>query len=262
MMAGPLFASVFVVLLAGRQLARRRKDPACFLATVSHELRTPLNAIMGWVNLLKSGRLTAADTAHAFDCIERNIRLEVELIEELLDASQLLGGRAVVVAAPVNFAEVVASAVARLGPTACNKRVRLIADLPASPIIVSGDERRLGGAVWQLLVNAVKFTPAGGEVLVKLDERGDRVHLRVEDTGEGIAPEDLPHVFEPFLQGRTGGRREGLGLGLAVVRQSVELHHGSVSAESAGAGYGSVFSVTLPVVRKATGGENKGQEET
>jgi signal transduction histidine kinase len=255
MMAVPLFASVLGALLAGRQLTRRRQDPARFLATVSHELRTPLNAIMGWVHLLKSGTLTTAGTARALEGIERNVRLEVELIEELLDASQLLGGRAVMVIAPLNLGDVVANAVARIRRTARDKRVRLIANLPAPSIIVSGDERRLGDAVWQLLGNAVKFTPTGGEVRVSLDVRGDRACLRVEDTGEGIAPEDLPHLFEPFLQGRTRGKREGLGLGLAVVRQSVELHHGSVSAQSAGPGQGAVFSLTLPVVRKFVPGD-------
>lgn len=243
----PVVVSVVGGLIAGR-LSRRRHDPALFLATVSHELRTPLHAIAGWVSLLKSGRLSESETMRALESIERNVRLEARLIDELLEASELLGERATIAVAPLDIRIPIEGAVARVADAAQTKNITLHVNLPEGGVTVPGDERRLGDAIWRLLSNAIKFTPANGQVWIDLEVVGDEVCLRVADNGEGIAREDLPRVFEPFLQGQTRTKREGLGLGLAVVRQLVELHHGKISAHSDGRGQGAVFRVTLPLV--------------
>jgi signal transduction histidine kinase len=248
----PVVASVVGALIVGR-LSRRRRDPAPFLATVSHELRTPLHAIAGWVSLLKSGRLSEDETMRALDGIERNVRLEARLIDELLEASRLLSDRVTIALAPLDLRVPIEGAVARVASAAQTKNITLHVNLPESGVTVPGDERRLSDAVCHLLSNAIKFTPENGEVWIDLEVMGDQVCLRVADSGEGIAPEDLPRVFEPFLQGHTRTKREGLGLGLAVVRQLVELHHGKISAHSTGRGQGAVFRVTLPLISSRFG---------
>jgi signal transduction histidine kinase len=252
-MTFPLFASIVGGWLARRRFPTRRHDPAQFLATVSHELRTPLNAIVGWVTLLKSGTLASADRARALDCIERNVQLETRLVDQLLDASRLLGGRTTLVSAPIDFRAVVLAAIARVAPSAKAKGLHLALHLSPAELTICGDQPRLVDAVWHLLANAVKFTPADGRVQIDVEMSGDRACLRVADSGEGITPDDLPHVFEPFLQGHTRTKRAGLGLGLAVVRQLIELHGGTVSAHSAGRGEGAVFRLTLPLVSSRSG---------
>jgi signal transduction histidine kinase len=253
-MTFPLFASIVGRFLARRRIAaERRRDAADFLATVSHELRTPLNAIVGWLTLLKSGRLASPDAARALAGIERNVHLERRLVDELLDASRLLGGRAAIALTPFDLRSAVQSAVGRLAVAARVKGVALNVGTARHEIVVAGDERRLGDIVWHLLANGIKFTPPGGEVRIDLEVSGNRACLRVVDTGEGITADDLPHVFDPFLQGHTETRRSGLGLGLAVVRQIVELHGGTISAYSAGRGHGARFRVTLPLVSRQSG---------
>jgi signal transduction histidine kinase len=257
-----LFASILGGFLWSRRAsAGRCREAVDFLATVSHELRTPLNAIVGWVNLLKSGTLTSAETARALDGIERNLHLETRLVDELLDASRLLGGRTTIALAPVDLRAAMQAAVARVTPAARAKGVKLV--VGASPVkaTVFGNEQRLTDAVWQLLANGVKFTPPGGEVRIDLEVRGEHARVRVADSGEGIALDDLAHVLEPFRQGHIQTKRVGLGLGLAVVRQLVELHGGTIAAHSAGRGHGAVFSVTLPLNSQSDWQETTAQSD-
>lgn len=243
----PVVASVVGALIVGR-LSRRRRDPAPFLATVSHELRTPLHAIAGWVSLLKSGRLSEDETMRALDGIERNVRLEARLIDELLEASRLLSDRVTIALAPLDLRVPIEGAVARVASAAQTKNITLHVNLPESGVTVPGDERRLSDAVCHLLSNAIKFTPTDGAVAVSLTQGGGMYTLVVADTGIGIPPAFLPHVFDRFRQADGSMTREhgGLGLGLAIVKELVELHGGSVRAESAGPGRGARFIVRLP----------------
>jgi PAS domain S-box-containing protein len=235
-------------LLSEAQEANRLKDE--FLATLSHELRTPLTAILGWSRLLQMSNFDAAATARALGTIERNAQAQTQLIDDLLDTSRIITGKLRLEMRPVDPASVVAAAVETARPAAEAKDIRLhtFFDNGAGPI--SGDPDRLQQVVWNLLSNAIKFTPEGGRVEVRLERAGSRVEITVADTGRGIAPEFLPHVFDRFRQAdqtttRTHG---GLGLGLAIVRQLVELHGGSVHVESEGEGRGTSFNVSLPLL--------------
>ncbi len=230
---------------AEAERANRLKDE--FLAVVSHELRTPLNAISGYAGLLRSDDALAAEPRQWADVIERNARALARLVDELLDVSAIVTGVLRLDVGRVPVADVAAKAVQGMRPEAEAKGVRLtFAGRDGAE--VKGDAARLTQVVNNLLWNAIKFTPAGGRVEVNVGRVGSTVEIRVNDTGEGITPEFLPHVFERFRQqdASTTRRHGGLGIGLAVVKHLVELHGGTVRAESAGAGRGATFVVELP----------------
>jgi PAS domain S-box-containing protein len=228
--------------------ANRAKDE--FLAMLSHELRTPLNAMLGWVRMLRAGRLDPAGAAHGLEVIERNIRHQTQIIADLLDVSRIISGKLTIDLQPVDLAPAIESAVETLRPAAHARNVTLTADLQASAGTVAGDAARLEQVVSNLLTNALKFTSAGGEVHVALSRRGDWAHLTVRDTGVGIRPDFLPHLFERFRQADSSSTRVhgGLGLGLAIVRHLVEVHGGRVHANSEGEGKGATFTVELPIL--------------
>ena len=226
--------------------ASRIKDE--FLATLSHELRTPLTAILGWVRMLRSGTLDTEKARRALGVIERNTELQAQLIEDLLDVSRIVSGKLHLNLGPVHPAQVVQAAVDVVRDSAEKKQVRVVVDVSADAAPVWGDVDRLQQVVVNLLSNAVKFTPAGGRVGVRVERRDGHTTIEVTDTGKGIRPEMLAGIFEPFSQGDSSRTRHfgGLGLGLAIVRHLVEMHHGTVSAFSAGEGAGAVFTVRLP----------------
>jgi signal transduction histidine kinase len=228
-----------------------------FLATVSHELRTPLNAILGWARLLGSKQLPPDRAGHAIATIERNASALGRLIEDMLDLSRIVAGTLHLAPQSVDLVAVVQAAVDAVRPLAVTKNVQLAfsPDLPAIAT-VSGDAGRLEQVIWNLLANAIKFTPEGGRVDVFIEPSNDHMEIRVFDTGQGISPDFLPHVFERFRQadGATTRRHSGLGLGLAIVRQLVELHGGTVHAASQGVGRGATFTVRLPMSAGAARG--------
>jgi PAS domain S-box-containing protein len=234
-------------LLSEAQEANRLKDE--FLATVSHELRTPLTAILGWAHLLRGGRLEGESAGKALDTIERNARAQAQLIDDLLDVSRIVTGKLRLYVVPVSPHTFIDAAVEVVRPAAEAKGVRLQKLIDTGVETVMGDPARLQQVVWNLLTNAVKFTPRGGRVQVRLERVNSQVEIAVADTGAGIPPEFLPHVFERFRQAdqKTTRHHGGLGLGLAIVRHLVELHGGTISAESGGAGHGATFTVSLPV---------------
>jgi two-component system, chemotaxis family, CheB/CheR fusion protein len=225
-----------------------------FLALLSHELRTPLSAMFGWARLLRSGRLDRDQSAHAVEIIERNMVLQARLIEDLLDVSRIIAGKLRVDRRPIALRDVVEAAVEALRPAASGKRVHLHSALGSDPARVLGDSIRLQQAVGNLLSNALKFTPEGGSIEVGLGGAGSDVQLRIRDTGEGIGPELLPHLFERFRQGESSMIRPhtGLGLGLALTRYLVEQHEGRIHAESPGPGKGATFTVILPAAPLGT----------
>jgi PAS domain S-box-containing protein len=225
----------------------RSKDQ--FLATLSHELRTPLNAIFGWARMLESGSLDPVGAANAVQAILRNSRMQVQLIEDLFDVSRVITGNMRLDVRPMDVLAVLEAALDTVRPSAAAKRIRLDAALDprASPIM--GDPSRLQQVVWNLLMNAVKFTPNGGCVQLNLRRANSNVEIIVSDTGEGIGSDQLAHIFERFRQVDSGPTRRhtGLGLGLSLAKHLVELHGGTVSADSAGLGRGATFTVRLPV---------------
>jgi PAS domain S-box-containing protein len=231
---------------AEAEAANRIKDE--FLATVSHELRTPLNAMIGWIHLLRAGGLDAATTDRALATIERNIRSQAQIIDDILDVSRIIRGSLALNVQPVDLAAVLHQVVESLRPAAQGKGIAVHTTVDSTVSPVNGDPDRLQQVVWNLLSNAIKFTPAGGRVEARLEQQEGGLRLRVADTGQGIAPEFLPHVFERFRQADSSTTRihGGLGLGLAIVRHLVELHGGTVTAESAGEAQGARFTVTLP----------------
>jgi PAS domain S-box-containing protein len=230
------------------QAANRLKDE--FLATLSHELRTPLNAILGYSRLLDSGMMTAEKQAHALQTVERNATALTQIVEDILDVSRIISGKIRLSIQPVDLPAVVANAVETLGPAAEAKgiRVQTILDPRASPI--SGDPDRLQQIIWNLVSNAVKFTPKKGVVQVRLERVNSHVEIVVSDTGIGVSADFLPHMFERFRQEDSGSTREhgGIGLGLAIVRHLVELHGGTIHAASGGRDQGTTFRVRLPVM--------------
>jgi PAS domain S-box-containing protein len=235
-------------LYQNAQQANRVKDE--FLATLSHELRTPLNAIVGWTHLLRAGELDGATSQRALETIERNARLQSQLIADILDVSRIVSGKLRIESASVDLGQVVVAAADAVRPAADARGVRLGAPDLAPGTLVLGDAGRLQQVVQNLLHNAVKFTSRGGEVRVELRRAGHSAELQVRDTGVGIAAEFLPHVFERFRQWDSSTTRPhgGLGLGLAITRHLVEAHGGSVEAASDGAGKGATFSVRLPML--------------
>ena len=238
--------------------ANRAKDR--FLAMLSHELRTPLNAMLGWATVLRSGRLDPATAARALETIERNTRLQGKLIADLLDVSRIITGKLSVEMRPVDLPAVTDVAVEGVRPAAQAKAIQLEVIHHGSTASVVGDAARLQQVVGNLLSNAIKFTGPGGRITVRLERLDSHVRIQVSDTGKGISPEFLPHIFERFQQADATSTREqgGLGLGLTIVHHLVELHGGLIRAESAGEGQGATFTVDLPVVSEATAG---GQDE-
>jgi PAS domain S-box-containing protein len=225
----------------------RLKDE--FLATVSHELRTPLQSILGWARLLRSGHVNPEQTGRALETIERNALVQSQLIEDILDMSRIITGKARIHSHVVDVAVVLGAALDTTQPAARAKGVELAADVPSDIGTVMGDSDRLQQVVWNLLSNAVKLTPPGGHVRLTAKRTPAELHLVVSDDGQGIAPSFLPYVFDRFRQADAGVARShgGLGLGLAIVRHLVELHGGRVAAASPGVGLGATFSVDLPV---------------
>lgn len=231
--------------------ANRVKDE--FLAVLSHELRTPLNAILGWANLLRSGKLDPASVERALEIVERNATAQSKLIEGVLDVSRIVSGKLQLDIRPLQLSTVVESAVDSVRPMADAKNMKLRVNNGIEPEpLVNGDASRLQQVVWNLLSNAVKFSPAGGEVEVSLRPVNSSVEIVVKDHGQGIAGEFLPHVFDRFRQADSTTTRKhgGLGLGLAIVRHLVELHGGTVTAESDGQGKGATFRVRLQTITK------------
>jgi signal transduction histidine kinase len=231
---------------AEAEQANRLKDE--FLATVSHELRTPLTAILGWSHMLRNAALDEATAARGLETIERNAESQAQLIEDILDVSRVITGKLRLNIEPVDVASVINAAIDSVQLAAESKGIQLEVTLDPSGRHVSGDASRLQQVVWNLLSNAIKFTPAGGRVGVRLRRAGSDVQIRVSDTGVGIDPEFLSHVFDRFRQadGTSTRRHGGLGLGLSIVRHLVELHGGTVEAESAGVGQGATFTIRLP----------------
>ena len=229
------------------EAANRIKDE--FLATVSHELRNPLNAIIGWVNLLQSGNLDPAGSKRALETIERNVHLQVSLIDEILDLSRIAKGKVHLTLRTVDLIPLIESSLDATRPAAEAKGLRVEWEWSGPPLCISGDSERLQQVISNLLSNAVKFTPQGGCVRVILERGAREVTLTVSDTGKGIGAEFLPFVFDMFRQADSSTTREhyGLGLGLAIARKLVELHGGRIRADSEGVDKGATFSVTLPL---------------
>jgi signal transduction histidine kinase/ActR/RegA family two-component response regulator len=244
-------------LVAKEQAARRVAEDANrakdeFLATVSHELRTPLTAILGWAQMLRSERLSADRVRHGIAVIERSARAQAQLIDDLLDVSRIVSNRLRIVREPVRLMEVVEGALDAVRPQASEKQVEIQTDL-SDHAVVLGDPRRLEQIVWNLGWNAIKFTPPHGRITVQLKRTDRHVSLTVTDTGVGISSAFLPYVFEWFRQEDARSRSQsGLGLGLGIVRHLVQLHGGSVQAQSRGLGHGATFTVTLPTYEPAT----------
>ena len=231
---------------AEAEAANRAKD--AFLTIVSHELRSPLTAILGWCRMLRSGRLPPADGDRALDTIERSTRLQAKLVEDLLDVSRAAAGKLDITTRSVDLSAVAEQVVESHRPRAEAVRVHLIGDVSGG-VAVLGDAERLQQVIGNLVANALKFTPAGGDVVVSVRRDADIARIVVRDTGEGVDPMLLPHVFDRFRQGDSAsrGRERGLGLGLAIVKYIVEAHGGVVRAESAGSGAGATFTVDLPL---------------
>jgi len=227
--------------------ANRIKDE--FLATVSHELRTPLTSILGWSNLLTTGNLDEQASKRALETIARSARAQRQLIDDLLDVSRIITGKLRLDVRPVELVPMIEAVVDGVRPAADARNIHLQTALDPRVSRISGDPDRIQQIIWNLLSNAIKFTPRGGGVQVRLKRVDFHVEITISDTGEGIDPELLRHVFDRFRQSNSSTTRRdgGLGLGLSIVRQLVELHGGTVSAESPGAGGGTTFKVMLPV---------------
>jgi PAS domain S-box-containing protein len=246
-------AEVERTMRAEADTAGRLRDE--FLATVSHELRTPLTSMLGWARLLRTRALEPAMTARALDSIERNAKLQAQLIDDLLDVSRIITGRLRLDVRPVDLAGVITAAVETVRAAGDAKGIVITATLAPEATRIAGDPDRLLQIVWNLLSNAIKFTPAGGRVDIDLSLAGDdRARISVRDTGKGISPQFLPFVFTRFRQAETLSGRSGLGLGLAIVRHLVELHGGTAAVASAGEGQGTTFTIEFPRLT-APGGE-------
>jgi PAS domain S-box-containing protein len=250
-------------LLASERAARSTAEHASrmkdeFLATLSHELRTPLNAILGWSHLLLQQSPEPAELSQGLETIERNAKVQTRLIEDLLDMSRIISGKLRIHVAKVDPREFVIAALDTVRPAADAKRVDLSVEIDPRAGPISGDAARLQQVVWNLASNAIKFTPAGGKVAVDVRLVSGQLEIAVTDTGQGIAENFLPYVFERFRQadGSTTRHHGGLGLGLAIVKQLVEMHGGTVSAASEGVGKGSRFAVTLPTAAGVTRTDN------
>jgi PAS domain S-box-containing protein len=228
--------------------SNRLKDE--FLATVSHELRTPLTAILGWSRMLESGTLDPESSERAIETIRRNAKSQAQIVDDILDVSRIITGNLYLDLHPIELGPVIENAINVVRPTADAKGIQIELDMEARPVVVSGDSNRLQQVIWNLLSNAVKFTSAGGRVHVAVDHQGSQVEISFTDTGQGISPEFLPFVFDRFRQADSTTTRQhgGLGLGLAIARHLVEIHGGTIRADSQGRGTGSTFTVRLPII--------------
>ncbi|WP_456341416.1 MULTISPECIES: ATP-binding protein [Tolypothrix] len=242
-------------LLAREQAAREQAEAANrikdeFLAVLSHELRSPLNPILGWTKLLQTGKLDARASQRALETIERNAKLQTQLIEDLLDVSRILRGKMALTICPINLVTIIESAMETVRLAAEAKHIQIQTVVTLDNGRVSGDSARLQQIVWNLLSNAIKFTPDGGKVEICLDQIDTYAQIQVRDTGIGISPDFLPYVFDYFRQENSTTIRKfgGLGLGLAIVRHLTELHGGTVHAASSGEGLGATFTVRLPLM--------------
>jgi len=232
---------------ADAEKANRLKDE--FLATLSHELRTPLNAVIGWSRMLTSGRLDTAGSKHALEVVERNAWAQKQIIEDILDVSRVITGKLQLNLSPVDLVTVVDAALDAVRPAMEAKQIRIETLIDSSLRLISGDADRLQQVVWNILSNAAKFTPAGGKIEISVNQNSTRVRVQVKDSGPGIDPSFLPHVFERFRQadGSTTRTHGGLGLGLAIVRHLLELHGGTIKVENREQPRGAVFTVNLPL---------------
>ncbi|OUL21754.1 ATPase [Nostoc sp. RF31YmG] len=245
-------------LLAREQAARTEAETANrikdeFLAVLSHELRTPLNPILGWATLLKSHKFQGEKLLRGIETIERNAKLQVQLIEDLLDVSRIQQGKIVLNIQPVNLVNTIEAALETMHLASEAKSIQIKTSFAQNIGLVSGDAARLQQIVWNLLSNAVKFTPSGGQIEVRLERLDSYALIQVQDHGKGISSEFLPHVFEYFRQADSKSNRQfgGLGLGLAIVRHLTELHGGTVQAQSQGEGMGATFTVKLPLIAES-----------
>jgi PAS domain S-box-containing protein len=246
-------------LLARERIARAEAEAASrakdeFLAVLSHELRSPLNPILGWAKLLQKGHLDLEQTGQALETIERNAKLQAQLIEDMLDISRILQGKLSMDVSEVDLVTTIKAAIETVHLAATAKSINIQTELDSEVGTVTGDPRRLQQVIWNLLFNAVKFTPANGQVTVRLEQQGTNAQIQVIDTGKGIRADFLPYVFDYFRQEDSSTTRNygGLGLGLALVRQLVELHGGTVQVESAGEGLGATFTVNIPLMKQAS----------
>ncbi|HEX8616313.1 MAG TPA: HAMP domain-containing sensor histidine kinase [Thermoanaerobaculia bacterium] len=237
-------------LARAHEAATRAKDE--FLATLGHELRSPMTAIRGWIQLLQEGVLEGEEAAAALSMIDSSTRVQARIVEDLMDISRIIAGKVMIEPAALELKGVVENVVATFRPAATLQGLDLTADLPAEPLFVWADSTRVQQIGWNLISNAIKFTPRGGSVSVSLRPERELAVFRVRDNGEGISPDLLPHVFERYRQeeGEPGKSHQGLGLGLAIVRHLVESHGGTIEAFSAGKGQGAEFVVTLPLLRE------------
>lgn len=243
------------------EAANRMKDE--FLATLSHELRSPLNAMLGWTRLLNTRKFDEVTTARAMETIERSAKSQAQLVEDLLDVSRIIQGKLRLNVRPIELVPVIEAALETVRPAADAKEIQLQSVLDSTTGPVAGDSDRLQQVVWNLLSNAIKFTPKAGLVQILLECVNSYVEITVTDTGKGISPDFVPYVFDRFRQADSSTTRaySGLGLGLAIVRHLVELHGGTVHAESQGEGKGATFKVRLPLVKESRTREQQSKEE-
>jgi PAS domain S-box-containing protein len=228
----------------------RAKDN--FLATLSHELRTPMTSILGWVQFLRSGDYSPDELREALHMIENSAQLQKRLIDDMLDVSRIILGKFQVDLRPTHLSEIVEAAVTNARPDAAERGIRLTSDVLRPPDdVVEADAGRLQQVIGNILSNAIKFTPSGKQVALRLERVDHMLQISVLDEGEGIEPSFLPHVFERLRQADASSKRSGLGLGLAIARHIIDLHHGEIHAESEGLGKGARFTVTLPVIEHA-----------
>ncbi len=223
----------------------RAKDN--FLATLSHELRTPMTSILGWVQFLRSGHFDESELHEALRTIESSARLQARLIDDMLDVSRMILGKFQVDLKPTRLSEIVEAALTTARPMAAENEVHLTWELEDRDALVDADASRIQQVIQNLLSNAIKFTPAGKHVDLRLDRVDSKLQIRVQDEGEGIDPSFLPYVFDRLRQAEGSNKRSGLGLGLAIARHIIELHHGEITAASDGPGRGASFTVTLPL---------------
>ena len=243
------------------ELQRANEAKDAFLATLSHELRTPMTSIMGWAQMLDEEELDPSTRATGVDAIRKSALIQAQLIDDLLDVSRITAGKMRLDTQTVELAPVITAAIQTVQAAADAKGVKLHADVGRT-VRVTGDPHRLQQVVWNLLSNAVKFTPPGGDVYIVLSEENRQAVIEVRDTGQGVAPEFMPHLFERFRQADSSPTRshQGLGLGLAIVRHLLELHGGTIGAESAGPGHGATFRVRLPLAREGAADAPRGRD--
>ena len=235
-------------LLEDQRIATVRRDE--FFATLSHELRTPLNVILGWIEILKSGRLDEAGRDEAIEILERNAKMQKGLIDDLLDISRIVTGKMFFDPEPISIRKMLETMVASFGPRAAEKGINLAVRIPEGEFVVRGDEQRLAQVIANLLTNSIKFTPEGGRVELQLKSLGAQLQICVSDTGQGIDPEFLPQIFDRLKQEDMSTTRShgGLGLGLAIANHIVREHEGTLEAHSEGRGKGTTMTVTLPAL--------------